>query len=151
VEPLKNVQVVVPAAVTLGNHVTLSCLYDLEHNESLYAVKWYLGEEEFYRYVPKEVPPTQFFPITGLEIDVRETRPPQKRYWTSFLSEERAGESKDGGDGRTESINGENTLIFLFKCGVRHFPFCFLVSPGHMAQKEPGFPAVDLCQPFQSV
>ncbi len=69
-EPLKNVQVVVPPAVSLGSHVTLTCLYDLEHNESLYAVKFYLETEEFYRYVPKEVPAIQIFPITGLDIDV---------------------------------------------------------------------------------
>lgn len=55
VEPLKNVQIIVPSAVPLGGDVKLQCLYDMEHNESLYAVKWYLELDEIYRYVPKEV------------------------------------------------------------------------------------------------
>jgi hypothetical protein len=67
---LKNVQVIVPAAVIINDHVTLRCLYDLDHNESLYAVKWYLESEEFYRFVPKEVPPIQAFdPMKGT-VDV---------------------------------------------------------------------------------
>ena len=70
VEPLKNVQIIVPAAVSLGDHVKLQCLYDMDHNESLYTVKWYLNDEEFFRYVPKEVPPIQVFPPHGMTLDV---------------------------------------------------------------------------------
>ncbi|CAG7718203.1 unnamed protein product [Allacma fusca] len=70
VEPLKNVQIIVPAAVTLGDNAQLQCLYDMDHNESLYAVKWYLDLEEFFRYVPKEVPPIQTFPTAGMNLDI---------------------------------------------------------------------------------
>ncbi len=47
----------------------LRCNYDLEA-DSLYAVKWYRGSEEFYRFLPKEAPPKQAFPINGVVVDV---------------------------------------------------------------------------------
>jgi len=47
----------------------LRCNYDLE-TDSLYAVKWYRGSEEFYRFLPKEAPPKQAFPINGVVVDV---------------------------------------------------------------------------------
>ncbi|CAH1960110.1 unnamed protein product [Acanthoscelides obtectus] len=59
----------VPIAVRVGHSVTLCCEYDLE-GAALYSVKWYRDEDEFYRYVPKEEPPTRVFPILGLQVDV---------------------------------------------------------------------------------
>lgn len=59
----------VPRAVRVGHSVTLGCDYDLE-DAPLYSVKWYQGTNEFYRYVPKEEPPTRVFPIPGLLVDV---------------------------------------------------------------------------------
>ncbi|XKL63249.1 hypothetical protein PGB90_005613 [Kerria lacca] len=58
-----------PIAVTPGQIVTMKCLYDLE-GESLYMVKWYKGRQEFYRYVPKELPNTRIFPLPGVNVDV---------------------------------------------------------------------------------
>lgn len=66
---LRGVTVTVPRAVRVGHSATLECDYDLE-NASLYSVKWYRGTDEFYRYVPKEEPPTRVFPLPGLEVDV---------------------------------------------------------------------------------
>ncbi len=66
---LKNVSIAVPTAVTVGKTVTMKCLYDLE-GEPLYMVKWYRGRQEFYRYVPKELPNTRVFPIPGVNVDV---------------------------------------------------------------------------------
>lgn len=37
---------------------------------ALYSVRWYFGTEEFYRYVPKEAPPTLVFPVSGINVDV---------------------------------------------------------------------------------
>lgn len=37
---------------------------------ALYSVRWYFGAEEFYRYVPKESPPTLVFPVSGINVDV---------------------------------------------------------------------------------
>ncbi|KAG8330438.1 hypothetical protein J6590_064332 [Homalodisca vitripennis] len=66
---LKNVSIRVPVAVTTGATVSLSCIYDLE-GEQLYTIKWYKGRQEFFRYVPKELPHTRVFPIKGFNVDV---------------------------------------------------------------------------------
>lgn len=59
----------VPRAVRIGHSVTLGCEYDAE-DDSLYSVKWYHESEEFYRYVPKEEPPTRVFMLWKLKVDV---------------------------------------------------------------------------------
>lgn len=59
----------VPKTVREGHSVTLGCDYDLE-GALLYSVKWYRENREFYRYVPKEEPPTRVFPLSGLHVDV---------------------------------------------------------------------------------
>lgn len=66
---LKGMRLSVPRAVRVGHSVTLGCDYDLE-DAPLYSVKWYRGTNEFYRYVPKEEPPTRVFPLPGLHVDV---------------------------------------------------------------------------------
>lgn len=62
---LRDVRVTVPKAARRGDSVVLHCHYDLE-GDPLYAVKWYKGRAEFYRYTPKEKPPMKLFPIPGL-------------------------------------------------------------------------------------
>ncbi|KAK9871060.1 hypothetical protein WA026_011341 [Henosepilachna vigintioctopunctata] len=49
--------------------VTLQCRYDLE-GEQLYTVKWYKGSKEFFRFIPKELPNTQVFPLPGIDVDL---------------------------------------------------------------------------------
>lgn len=66
---LRDVEVTVPVAVTPGDTVTLQCSYDLE-GDPLYTVKWYKGRQEFFRYVPKELPHTRVFPLPGVNVDV---------------------------------------------------------------------------------
>ncbi|XP_056645045.1 uncharacterized protein LOC130450598 [Diorhabda sublineata] len=66
---LKGMRLNVPRAVRVGHSVTLGCEYDLE-GSPLYSVKWYRNNGEFYRYVPKEEPPTRVFPLPGLHVDV---------------------------------------------------------------------------------
>uniref|UniRef100_W8BFK7 Ig-like domain-containing protein n=1 Tax=Ceratitis capitata TaxID=7213 RepID=W8BFK7_CERCA len=66
---LKDLKIFVPEAVIMGNAATLSCQYDLEQ-AALYSVRWYFGTEEFYRYVPKETPPTLVFPVSGINVDL---------------------------------------------------------------------------------
>lgn len=66
---LKDVAVVIPRAVSVGDTVTLQCKYDLE-GEPLYTVKWYKGQSEFYRFLPKELPNTQVFALPGIDVDV---------------------------------------------------------------------------------
>lgn len=38
--------------------------------DSLYAVKWYKGRREFYRYTPKENPAMKIFPAPGVFVVV---------------------------------------------------------------------------------
>ncbi|ENN77128.1 hypothetical protein HUJ04_000256 [Dendroctonus ponderosae] len=59
----------VPEAVRAGDSVTLSCQYDLE-DVALYSIKWYWNEEEFYRYIPKDLPPYKSFPMRFINVDV---------------------------------------------------------------------------------
>lgn len=56
-------------AARIMDTVTLQCKYDLE-GDDLYTVKWYKGTKEFYRYIPKELPSTQVFPLPGIDVDV---------------------------------------------------------------------------------
>lgn len=45
----------------------------LSHNgaiETLYSVKWYKDNEEFYRYIPKATPQQQSYKVEGVRVDV---------------------------------------------------------------------------------
>lgn len=59
----------VPNHTVKGSTVQLECHYDLD-NEALYSVKWYKDGNEFYRYVPRVIPPTQVFPLPGVSVNV---------------------------------------------------------------------------------
>lgn len=62
-------QLRVAEAIRAGETLHLECNYDLE-NALLYSIKWYFENDEFYRYVPKESPPTRVFPLRGVIVDV---------------------------------------------------------------------------------
>ncbi|CAG7820225.1 unnamed protein product, partial [Allacma fusca] len=66
---LKRVEILMPTFVRRGGEVRFTCKYDIDVG-SLYAVKWYKGSQEFYRYVPKEVPPIKVFPQPGVRVVV---------------------------------------------------------------------------------
>lgn len=66
---LKDVKVLVPAAVKRGENVNLICQYDLE-GDTLYSMKWYKGKREFFRFTPKENPSLQIFPVPGIYVEV---------------------------------------------------------------------------------
>lgn len=67
---LKNVTLVIsPPAVQRGKNVSLFCHYDLE-GQPLYAVKWYRGQFEFYRFNPSEEPKRKIFAFAGIKVDV---------------------------------------------------------------------------------
>ncbi|RLU27245.1 hypothetical protein DMN91_001046 [Ooceraea biroi] len=66
VRGLSNVSIDLPLAVTAGTTVNLSCRYDLQ-SDILYTVKWYKGSE-FFRYIPKEMPPIGVFGELGAKV-----------------------------------------------------------------------------------
>ncbi|XP_018577827.1 uncharacterized protein LOC108916078 [Anoplophora glabripennis] len=75
--PLKNVVLTIePEVVQRHNFSRLRCSYDLE-GQDLYAVKWYRGNHEFYRYTPSEDPSTKVFPVGGITIDVNNSNSTQ--------------------------------------------------------------------------
>lgn len=69
VTALRDVRLWVPEAVRAGANVKLACDYNLDE-DALYSIKWYRGDQEFYRYVPKESPPTRVFALPGIRVDI---------------------------------------------------------------------------------
>jgi len=73
VEPSKKTiqldQVHVPLHPQVNQSVSLMCEYNL-HGEPLYSIKWYKNQQEFYRYLPKESPPSLSFSVPGTTVDV---------------------------------------------------------------------------------
>lgn len=63
-------RIVVPTYKLRGENAVLECHYDLDE-DSLYAVKWYKENEEFYRYVPKSHPPQYSYKVEGIKVIVR--------------------------------------------------------------------------------
>ncbi|XP_022257342.1 cell adhesion molecule 2-like [Limulus polyphemus] len=59
----------VPSPIRAGQSVELTCSYKLD-DDSLYSVKWYKDNIEFYRYVPKDWPPGQFLPLRGVRVEL---------------------------------------------------------------------------------
>ncbi|RWS20178.1 cell adhesion molecule 2-like protein [Leptotrombidium deliense] len=56
----------------LGDGFWLNCSYDLE-NDGLYSIKWFKlnasGSNEFYRFLPNEIPQIQVYNSTGVYFD----------------------------------------------------------------------------------
>ncbi|XP_043522263.1 uncharacterized protein LOC122535102 isoform X2 [Frieseomelitta varia] len=67
VHGLKDISIDIPLAVAAGTTVNMSCGYDLE-SDTLYVMKWYYKGSEFFRFVPKEMPPTSTFGELGNKV-----------------------------------------------------------------------------------
>lgn len=66
---LRLIEVRIPKHIVKGSTATLECYYNLD-GEALYSVKWYKDGNEFYRYVPRDMPPAQIFLLPGVSVDV---------------------------------------------------------------------------------
>lgn len=66
---LRLTEVRIPNHQVRDTSAVLECHYDLD-GEALYSVKWYKGGNEFYRYVPRDMPPAQIFSLVGVTVDV---------------------------------------------------------------------------------
>ncbi|XP_047517019.1 uncharacterized protein LOC125057396 [Pieris napi] len=77
---LRNLSISVPRAVLSGEgqSAVLQCSYDLE-GAALYSIRWYRAEIEFYRYVPREMPPYMIFPLPGASVDLAQSDHQQVR------------------------------------------------------------------------
>nr|CAD7463162.1 unnamed protein product [Timema tahoe] len=65
---LRLVEVRIPVHAVRGQDPRLECHFDLQ-GEALYSVKWYKDGNEFYRFVPRDMPPAQLFPLPGVAVD----------------------------------------------------------------------------------
>ncbi|XP_055382268.1 uncharacterized protein LOC129612600 [Condylostylus longicornis] len=67
---LRNVKLIIePSLVERGNHAIFKCMYDIQ-GASLYSVKFYRGQLEFYRFTPDELPGYKVFPYPGFHVDI---------------------------------------------------------------------------------
>ncbi|XP_068229241.1 uncharacterized protein [Palaemon carinicauda] len=78
VQGLRITKVSVPGPLVTGEGGWLECEWDLE-NDGLYAVKWYLGLSEFYRWTPGEPTEEKTFRIEGNPVRVDMTSSHQGR------------------------------------------------------------------------
>lgn len=67
---LKWVRISVPQYRLPGESALLRCDFELGKDDTLYSLKWYKDQEEFYRYVPKAKPKTNWYDVEGIKIDV---------------------------------------------------------------------------------
>ncbi|KAJ9587263.1 hypothetical protein L9F63_019212, partial [Diploptera punctata] len=65
---LKLVRVSVPQYKVRGDMAILECVYDLG-GDTLYSVKWYKDNEEFYRYVPRSDTIKQSYKLEGVRVE----------------------------------------------------------------------------------
>ncbi|XP_076322480.1 cell adhesion molecule 3-like [Tachypleus tridentatus] len=71
--PLRLVMLDVPSPTVVGQEVELTCSFDL-NGDTLYSVKWYKDDVEFYRFVPNDWPPGQFLPLGGVRVDLSKSK-----------------------------------------------------------------------------
>uniref|UniRef100_A0A182NE32 Ig-like domain-containing protein n=1 Tax=Anopheles dirus TaxID=7168 RepID=A0A182NE32_9DIPT len=112
---IKITELRVPTHAIKDRSVTLVCLYDLE-GEALYSVKWYKDGWEFYRYVPRDDPPQQTFPINGITVNVHNSSNNQVALEAITLSSSgkyRCEVSAEAPSFQTEAENGEMAVVVL--------------------------------------
>lgn len=68
-QALRLLNVHVPPEVVQGHGANLRCRFDMQ-GEQLYSVKWYKGGKEFFRFVLKDTPPSQAFPVPGIKVNL---------------------------------------------------------------------------------
>lgn len=63
---------VIPSHLLMGQTADLVCQYRLqqEQNETLYSVKWYKDNEQFYNYVASPKIAKRSYPVPGIRVDV---------------------------------------------------------------------------------
>ncbi|XP_037039959.1 uncharacterized protein LOC119076970 isoform X2 [Bradysia coprophila] len=66
---LRLTEVRIPNHTVRDSSARLECHFDLD-GEALYSVKWYKDGNEFYRYVPRDMPPAQVFILPGVSVDL---------------------------------------------------------------------------------
>ncbi|XP_031627195.1 uncharacterized protein LOC116343333 isoform X2 [Contarinia nasturtii] len=66
---LRLTEVRIPNHTVRNSTARLECHYDMD-GEELYSVKWYKDGHEFYRYIPRSMPPALVFELPGINVDI---------------------------------------------------------------------------------
>jgi len=88
VRGLHIVRVDVPGAVGAGTNNLLQCDYDL-NGTSLYVLRWYKDDQEFFRFMPKESPAKRNFHVEGVHVNMSQST--SKRLWLSKVTKSTGG------------------------------------------------------------
>ena len=59
----------IPDTVLRGHNIQFNCTFTLE-DEKLFAIKWYRGNYEIFRYLPSSDVPMKTFPLEGYNVSV---------------------------------------------------------------------------------
>ena len=70
---IKITSLEVPTPLAVGEGGWLICEWE-DEGDHVYALKWYVGGEEFYRWTPLETPAVKTFPLPHFEVDSQESR-----------------------------------------------------------------------------
>ena len=67
---LRDLKVYIPDTVLRGHNIQFNCTFTLE-DEKLFAIKWYRGNYEIFRYMPSSpAVPKKTFPLDGYNVSV---------------------------------------------------------------------------------
>ncbi|GFT30122.1 ig-like domain-containing protein [Nephila pilipes] len=77
----------VPPSIMRGQPITLNCTFDLEE-DTLYSIKWYKNNVEFYRYILGDRPPGQKYPLQGIYLDNKFPHGPSIHMYKTDLASE---------------------------------------------------------------
>lgn len=80
---LRLTEVRIPNHTIRHTDVRLDCHYDLD-GEALYSVKFYKDGNEFYRFVPRDIPPVLIFDQPGVAVDVSTFIEQEEKHTSSF-------------------------------------------------------------------
>ncbi|XP_066976578.1 uncharacterized protein [Macrobrachium rosenbergii] len=78
---LQITKIQVPSHVATGESGSLECDFT-DDGDTIYALKWYLGLDEFYRWTPAENPQGKTFPVLGnpIAVDLKSSRKGKVRF-----------------------------------------------------------------------
>lgn len=66
---LRDLKVYIPDTVLRGHNIQFNCTFTLE-DEKLFAIKWYRGNYEIFRYIPSGDVAKKTFPLEGYNVSV---------------------------------------------------------------------------------
>ncbi|XP_050715146.1 uncharacterized protein LOC126997936 [Eriocheir sinensis] len=67
---LELLTVEVPDYAIKGDSAKIFCSYSLDDDASLYSLKWYKGDHQFYQYIPANVQSKNTFFLPGIDVDM---------------------------------------------------------------------------------